>query len=276
MPKARERKRHVQQNLFKSRGGKRRRAGRKPKGARAGSPHRKRPELSPRYPVHVTLRVIDEIGNLRKRSMYAALREATLAVARRELNFAEEGAFRIVHVSIQRQHIHLIVEADNATALSRGMQSFQISAAKRLNRAVSEGKPQRRRGAVFPDRFHQEIIKTPTQARNTLAYVLNNWRRHREDREDHTRTWKVDPFSTGFLFTGWRGRERALMWQPSRFYLPLFVYLPRTWLLSSGWRKGGSPLEFDEVPGPRETLSRPRTRPATSPRPRPGSARAAR
>jgi hypothetical protein len=70
----------------------------------------------------------------------------------------------------------MLVEADNKQALSRGMQSFQISAAKHLNRAASvkvmkEG-GQRRRGTVFPDRYHQEIIKSPTQARRALAYVL--------------------------------------------------------------------------------------------------------
>ncbi len=171
---ARPRKRHIQQELFKPRGGKRRGAGRKPKGKRAGSPHKKRPVLKRRFPVHVVLRVHRDMVSLRRRRMYSALRLATLAVAMRELHFKEEGAFRIVHLSIQRTHVHLIVEADHATALSRGMQSFQISAAKHLNREVSVGRAEQRRGTVFPDRFHQEIIKTPRQARHTLAYVLRN------------------------------------------------------------------------------------------------------
>jgi len=39
------------------------------------------------------------------------------------------------------------------------MQGFQISAAKHLNAAISKGKPgPRRRGTVFPDRYHAEII----------------------------------------------------------------------------------------------------------------------
>lgn len=249
---ARPRKRHIQQPLFKERGGKRPGAGRKPKGARAGSPHKKRPTLAARFPVHVVLRVVTEVGSLRKRKMYAALRDATLAVARRELYIAETGAFRIVHISIQRTHVHLIVEADHAMALSRGMQSFQISAAKHLNAAVSVGRPERRRGTVFPDRFHEEIIKTPRQARHTLAYVLNNWRRHGEDRARVSRSWNVDPFSTGLVFGGWKARQEAvLMWKWPATYLPLFVYVPNTWLLREGWRKGGPLLHFQEVPGPR-------------------------
>jgi len=104
-------------------------------------------------PVHVVLRVVPEVGSLRKRLMYRALREATITLALRELAFKTEGAFRIVHISIQRTHIHLLVEAQNRTVLSNGMQRFQISAAKHINRAVSVGKPERRRGTVFPDRF---------------------------------------------------------------------------------------------------------------------------
>src|ERR1041384_2840181 len=92
--------------LFKKRGGKRRGAGRKPKRkGRPGSSHKARPELKARHPVHVVLRAVGAVGSLRRRSPYQAIREATLTTARRE-------DFRIVHVSIQRTHVHLLVEAD--------------------------------------------------------------------------------------------------------------------------------------------------------------------
>jgi REP element-mobilizing transposase RayT len=185
--------------------------------------------------------------------MYKALREATFAVARRELNFAKEGAFRIVHISIQQNHVHLLVEADTKTALSRGMQSFQISAAKHINRELSVRArlPRRRRGSVFPDRFHQEIIKSPRQARHTLSYVLNNWRKHGEDRTGDACGWNVDPFSTGVLFRGWRETaDRPFMWKWRDTYDPMFVYRPRTWLLREGWQKHGL-ISFHEVPGTR-------------------------
>src|SRR5690606_4761271 len=120
--------------------------GRPRKAARAGSPHTTRPELEARHPVHIVLRVVREVGSLRKRVVYAALREATISVALRELHDKEGMAFRIVHISIQRDHVHLIVEADSKTALSRGMQSFQISAAKHINRAASRNREERRRG----------------------------------------------------------------------------------------------------------------------------------
>jgi hypothetical protein len=54
-----------QLGLFKPRGGKRRGAGRKPNGPRAGVCHRARPRLAARFPVHVVLRAAADVGNLR-------------------------------------------------------------------------------------------------------------------------------------------------------------------------------------------------------------------
>jgi REP element-mobilizing transposase RayT len=228
--------------LFKRRGGKRRGAGRKPKGRRAGAPHKLRPELHARYPVHVVLRVIGSVGNLRRRFTYRAIREATLTTARRE-------DFRIVHVSIQRTHIHLLVEAKHKQALASGMQGFQISAAKHLNAAISKGKPgPRRRGPVFPDRYHAEIITSPRQARHTLSYLLNNWHKHQEDRAQPMSTWTIDWFSSAAMFPGWAEYgEEAFLWRGPETYDPLVVYQPKTWLLREGWKKAGS-ISYREVP----------------------------
>src|ERR1044071_8497417 len=141
------RKRHVQQELFK-RGGKRRGAGRKPRGPRAGERHEARPDFKKYQGLHVVLRVTPEVGSLRRRKMYQALRDATVTAALRE-------RFRIVHISLQRTHVHLIVEADHKAALARGMQGFTISAARNINTALGIG-ARRRRGKVFSERYHVE------------------------------------------------------------------------------------------------------------------------
>jgi REP element-mobilizing transposase RayT len=159
--------------LFKQRGGTRRGAGRPPKGARAGERHKARPVHQARHPVHVVLRVVGAVGSLRRRRAYQAIRRATLTAARRD-------GMRIVHLSLQRTHIHLLVEARDKQALASGMQGFQISAAKHLNAAISQGRPgPRRRGKVFPDRYHATVITAPRQARHALSYILNNWRKQR-------------------------------------------------------------------------------------------------
>jgi REP element-mobilizing transposase RayT len=227
----------------KPRGGKRRGAGRPSKGARAGSPHKKRPVLHERYPVHVTLRAVDAVGSLRRRCVYHAIREATITTAQRE-------GFRIVHLSIQRTHVHLLVEAKDKVALARGMQGFQISAAKQLNRAISKGRPgPRRRGSVFPDRYHATIITSPTQARHTLAYLLGNWRKHGEDRAAPMNEWKIDWFSSAAMFPDWAeyGDDEWALWRGPSSYDPLLVFKPQTWLLLEGWKKAGS-ISCREVP----------------------------
>ncbi|HEX7839323.1 MAG TPA: transposase [Kofleriaceae bacterium] len=228
--------------LWKQRGGKRRGAGRPPKGKRAGSPHKERPFLHARYPVHVVLRTVGAVGNLRRRCVYQAVREATLTTARRE-------NFRIVHLSIQRTHVHLLVEASHKEALARGMQGFQISAAKHLNAAISKGKPgPRRRGGVFPDRYHAEIITSPRQARHALSYVMNNWRKHQEDLRAPMSAWRVDWFSSAVMFPGWAEYgDEAFLWRGPQTYDPLVVYQPKTWLLREGWKRAGA-ISCREIP----------------------------
>src|SRR3954464_5886724 len=202
-----------QQELFR-RGGKRRGAGRKPRGARAGERHEARPEFKAYHPLHVVMRVAPEVGSLRRRVMYKALREATITAALRE-------RFRIVHISLQRSHVHLLVEAEHKAALARGMQGFLISAARHINTALGNGK-RRRCGKVFADRYHLTVIKTPTQARHAIGYVLGNWRHHGEDRTGLPSTWLVDPFSRATSSPDWAELEgQPWMWPIRETYDPL-------------------------------------------------------
>ena len=156
-------KRPVQQELFR-RGGRRRGAGRKPNGARAGERHEARPDFKPYHALHIVMRVVPAVGSLRRRAMYKAMRDATITAALRE-------RFRIVHVSLQRTHVHMLVEAEHKAALGRGMQGFQISAARNINAALGDGS-HGRRGKVFADRYHVEVITSPRQAHHAIRYVL--------------------------------------------------------------------------------------------------------
>jgi REP element-mobilizing transposase RayT len=237
----RTRKRHVQQELFR-RGGKRRGAGRPAKGERAGSDHQKRPELCRSHPLHITLRLCAEIGNLRRDAIYNAVRAASEVAARR-------GRIRIVQISIQRTHVHLIVEATSKTELSAGMQGFEISLARNINTVLGE-RYRRRRGRVFADRYHTVVISSPKQARHVLVYVMNNWRKHGEDREGVARGWVLDRFSSGCSFVDWQELEGgAPNWALPAGYEPLVVTPPRTWYLRAGWKLHG-PISAHAVPGP--------------------------
>jgi REP element-mobilizing transposase RayT len=236
----RERRRHVQQELFR-RGGKRRGAGRKPKGARAGERHEARPDFKPYHALHVVMRVAPVVGSLRRRRLYKAMRDATITAALRE-------QFRIMHISLQRTHVHMLVEAEHKAALARGMQGFQISAARNINTALGDGTG-RRRGKVFADRYHVEVITSPTQAHHAIVYVLGNWRKHGEDRDGLPSTWLVDPFSSGILFPDWTElQDKAWMWPIRETYDPLVVRRPQTWLLREGWKRCGA-ISARDVPG---------------------------
>jgi hypothetical protein len=60
------------------RGGKRKGAGRKPNGARAGASHHARPEVRAQHALHVVMRVVPTVGNLRRRNMYKAMQAASI------------------------------------------------------------------------------------------------------------------------------------------------------------------------------------------------------
>lgn len=228
---ARVRRRHVQVEIeFRQRGGRRPGAGRKRRSARRRVPHTPRPAHCARHPSHITLRVLEEVGRLRRRDAFKVCRRVMLAQA------AKRTDFRVVHLSIQGNHIHMVCEADSRLALTRGMQGFKISAAKRLNDVRG------RSGEVFADRYHEQPLTTPAQVRNCLAYVMNNWRRHGEDRGALTR---LDPYSTGMWFTGWAEAQFTV---PDHLEV-LPSTAPRTWLLADGWRRAGRPISLYEVPG---------------------------
>jgi len=235
---ARARKHHIQELLpSRKRGGKRKGAGRPKKGYRASERHKKRAPLPARCPAHAILRVDKAVGGLRKRDAYHAIRRALPSTFRR-------SDFRICQISLQREHIHLIVEASDERALARGMQGFEVAATHRLNAAISKTTARPRRGRVFSDRYHARVLRTPTEVRNALNYVMNNWRHHSEHHGMESMYWEVDYFSSGPTFTRWKEPAPPL---PTK-YEPLPMRPPSTWLLSIGWTKAGT-ISMFATPG---------------------------
>jgi len=129
------------------------------------------------------------------------------------------------------------------------MQAFEISAARHINRALSEARRVRRRGRVFSDRYHARVLRSPRQVRHALAYVLNNWRRHEEDHGPESMFWTIDPYSSAIHFSGWRELDGRRSSVPER-HEPLPVGAAESWLLRVGWRRHGL-ISVREVPGPR-------------------------
>src|SRR5438552_16243689 len=182
-------------------GGKRRGAGRPrtrphPGLDGPGVPHLGRPQFAARHPIHVTMRFQPGVGYLRSSPRARIIREA-LEAAR---------GCRIIHYSIQGNHLHLIVEAESPAALSRAIQRLATRVARRLNALA------RRSGGVFADRYHSRPLKTPREVRHAIRYVTTNYRHHA--RENLPRAWS-DPLASS----------------PDAPFTA-----PSVWLLRVGWR----------------------------------------
>jgi hypothetical protein len=97
-------------------------------------PHVRRPEHDRRHPVHITLSLVEDVGYLRRPHVRRVIQDAlTTSICWSRTR----EAFRICELSIQGRHLHLVAEADSKSALSRGIQGFKISVAKRLNAVLS-------------------------------------------------------------------------------------------------------------------------------------------
>src|SRR6185369_45059 len=174
--------------------------------------HRARAIHRKAHPVHVTLRA----GLRLLRSQQVA---RTVLGGLRDSN---RDWFRVVHYSVQDNHLHLIVESDDSKSLSSGVRGLMVRIARRVNRLL------RRRGRFWADRWHGRDLEGPRQVRHALVYVLQN-------RKKHARRAALDPLSSAAVFDGF---STAL---PSAFRSigPPCVVSARTWLLKSGWRRWG-------------------------------------
>jgi REP element-mobilizing transposase RayT len=151
-----------------------------------------------------------------------------LEAVRGALAEGHKPAFRVVHFSIQSNHLHLIVEASDKDSLSRGMQGLTVRMARAVNRALGGD------GSVFADRYHGHELKTPRETRTALLYVLQNWMKHGQGRGH-------DPCSSARWFDGWRTPSPT---SPD----PPIVAAARTWLVTIGWRRHGL-LRPQDKPG---------------------------
>jgi len=152
---------------------------------------------------------------------------------------AVRSDFRIVHFSVQGDHLHLIVEAKDKRALSNGVRGLAVSLARRLNALISA------RGRVFTDRWFGRALTTARAVRRVLVYVLFNFHKH-----GRVVAGGVDPFSSAPYFAGFRelsGRvpiERNAGLVPRALAPPDAgnppIAPPATELLESGWRRLGA------------------------------------
>jgi putative transposase len=220
--------------------------GPKPRPERTGFiPHVPRPVHDKNHPVHVTMKRLHARASLRSQRVFAALRAQIAHAVRRGV--------RVIHYTIQDDHLHLIVEAADRARLARGLQYLFSRIAFEVNRI------ERRHGRLFRDRHHRRPLTTPTETRNALVYVFFNDRKHafqrgwsaKHDAVSQGHGW-IDHCSSAMWFVDWDPRARPppdLVARSREGDCP--IARPTTWLASRGWKRArGGLLRFDEVPRP--------------------------
>ena len=182
--------------------------------------------------MHVTLKIREGLPSLRRKDVYRALRAA--------VQRARMKGLRLVHFNLLSNHVHLLIECGGNNELSRGLQSLSTGLAKNINSLAS------RAGTVFRGRYHCHVLKTPTEVRNTLRYVLANAAKHAASSQ-----LAVDAYSSLSLFvrdTAAKLKERLLRGFSLQFpaasliarieqELDTLCAAPQTWLLHTGWQK---------------------------------------
>jgi putative transposase len=159
---------------------------------------------------------------------------------------AHRGGLRVTHFSVQRDHVHLIVEAPDKRGLARGLQGIASGMARVVNAAVG------RAGRFWRGRYHRRDLESPRAVRNAIVYVTMNFRKH--EAHDETVFVTLDARSSAAWLTGWSAR--AGPWLEALRERPLVAEVPHdrrpvgsseTWLGKTGWKRHGE-IAPHEVP----------------------------
>ena len=197
----------MQRDLFShAYGGYRKGAGRKRIHSK-GVAHRVREEVKKKHPLHINFKFKVQIRN-----------KIALKILKRAIVRAQIYGLNIVHYSMQSNHIHLIVEADNNEILTKGMRSLTITFAKGL-----------KAGKVQLERYHLHVLKSVRETKNAVNYVLLNEQRHTKIKKLIVNEYtSVNCYQLAKNLA--RSEGLSLIWKEIEFQ----TSKARTWLLTQG------------------------------------------
>jgi REP element-mobilizing transposase RayT len=197
-------------------GGKRKGAGRRPKG-RSSASHHVRPAHHRGQPIHVTLRAARGLPSLRSPALFAEIRRTFPKTAR--------SWFRLLQFSVQADHVHLLAEAEDKRSLARGVAGLAVRVTRAINRVTG------RRGPTWACRYHARALTTPREVRNALVYVLFNFCKHVPGARG------LDACSSAPSFEGWETPPATGPPRDASGSSP--VRRPESWLAHTGWKRHG-------------------------------------
>ena len=169
--------------------------------------------------MHVTLRLEKRVGNLRHARQFAVVKKVFKTVL-------ERSELRLVHYSVQSNHLHLIIESQSKEMLSKAMKILGGRLSKALNELSGA------KGSVFTERYHSHLLTSPRQVKNALRYVLFNYHKHCKQLGMRLPKGFFDPCSSASLFKGWSRKTKVNV---SGLYKPLSLDGGTSWLLKTGW-----------------------------------------
>lgn len=201
-------------------GGRRKGAGRKNRTGTVN--HMAREKVDFKKPLLITMKLKKDLRGFRTRQMKAKFEECGKE--------SKRFGFHVLQFSMLLNHVHVLVEAKNNESLSKGMKSLGGRMGKALRAQIGG------RGSVFNGRYHLRVLKSPTQTKNALTYVLLNHSNHEKT------TPRIDFYSSGVYFFEWEkliGRKWSTKFatgfkEPRP--LPDYLSQPKSWLAKDGWK----------------------------------------
>ena len=141
-----------------------------------GIRHIKREIIHRPTSLHLTIKVRENKADIKSKRILKALHHAILR--------ARLKGLRIIHYTLEYNHVHLLVEASENKILQRGMLALGISFSKAINKFKCL------KGAVYKHRYHFRKINSSRELKNVLHYIFHNGIHHKRTKS------LIDPFNS--------------------------------------------------------------------------------
>jgi REP element-mobilizing transposase RayT len=129
-----------------------------------GIRHTGRPKLKKSASLHLTVKVRKNKADIKNKSI--------LMILKRAIQNARKQGLKVIHYTLEYDHVHLLIEADNNFVLGKGMQAFGVTMAKAINRAKKLS------GSVYKTRYHFRQITGTKELKNVMMYIFKNGLKH--------------------------------------------------------------------------------------------------
>lgn len=127
-----------------------------------GIRHTPREVISKPSPLHLTVKL--KRADIQNKVVLRILKHA---IYRSRLQ-----GVRVVHFSLEHDHVHLYVECGNNFVLGKAMKAFGVTFVRGIN------KFKRSKGQLYKYRYHLRILKSAREVKNVINYILKNGIKH--------------------------------------------------------------------------------------------------